>query len=78
MMTTTRTPTLTRRRKQRAVELLFRLREEMVPDLVTAREAASLCDDYGMLASKYQKMRPEKSIRLIDVAVYIARHTTVG
>lgn len=76
--TKTRTPALTKRRRMRALEILFRLREEMVPDLVTAQEASWICDDHGMLSSKYQSMRKEKPIRLIDVAVYVARHTSVA
>lgn len=76
-MTAGRTPALTRRRKQRAVEILFRLREEMVPDLITAQEAAWICADYGMLCSKFDRMRFARPVRLIDLAVYLARYTTV-
>lgn len=76
--TKTRTPALTKRRRKRAVAIFLECRDQLVPTLVTAQEASWLCDDYGMITSKYHKMRKEKPIRLIDACVYIARNTTVA
>ena len=79
-MTTTRTPALTRRRRMLAIRIISDLRSRPipVPDTITAREASAICADYLTITPKYDRMRESAPIRLVDVAVYIARYMDGG
>ena len=76
-MTTTRTPALTKRRRLRALRLRDEIRKEGAPDLLTATEADRLAREFGLASSKYGRGRPSRPVRLIDLAVYIARYETL-
>ncbi len=66
---------LTKQQRRQATNLLIGFRD--VPSLLTAREAASLCEQHGVANSKYARRRDQDNhlLRLIDVCIYIARNT---
>lgn len=65
--------TLTKARRLKASDLFVQMRKEQIPDLVTAGEAIWICEDHGLIETKFARMRSSAPIRLIDLAVYIAR-----
>jgi hypothetical protein len=69
------TPALTKRRRMDALRILSDLRAQLIPDLITAKEASWICDDYFLTESKYHRSRESAPVRLIDVAVYLARYS---
>jgi hypothetical protein len=58
-----------------ALRILDELRRQLIPDLLTAEEASWICDDYLMTDSKYHRARPSLQVRLVDVAIYLARYS---
>lgn len=75
MTTRKHTPALTKRVRLAASDLYAGLRREGVPTTVTESYAYALVTSHLRgTVNKYSSTNYDKHVRLIDVAVYIARH----
>lgn len=71
---------MNKRQTARAMEVFSEL-NQIAPDMVTFREAADLCNKYGVTNTKFHRCaKPDKNIRptnLAQVAVVIASKETI-
>jgi hypothetical protein len=68
---------LTKKQKDRALELMRTLSAAGVPDMVTAREAADLCNEHGVTNTKFHRcpkdLKHWRPVNLATLAVTIAK-----
>jgi hypothetical protein len=68
---------LTREQTRLALHVHNEMRKREIPELVTTREALDICQDYDLEGKVYYaQRRSSRGVRLVDLAVYIARRST--